>query len=69
MCIECIECSDHFFGQIYIIRFDIDVTKIKNDKSNDTLAYEDNAHKVIVRTFSYFFKIATHGGQILSTFL
>ena len=30
------------------------VTKIGKDESDDTLAYEDNAHKVIVLTFSYF---------------
>ena len=37
------------------------VTKIVKDKSDDT--YEDNAHKVILRTFSYFLKIVTHIGQ------
>ena len=33
------------------------VTKIEKDKSDDTLAYEDNAHEVILRTLSYFLKI------------
>ena len=36
---------------------------IVKDKSDDTHAYEDNAHKVILRTFSYFLKIVTHIGQ------
>ena len=39
------------------------VTKIVKDKSDDTHAYEDNAHKVILRTISYFLKIVTHIGQ------
>ena len=39
------------------------VTKIEKDKSDDTLAYEDNAHKVVLRTFSYFLRIMTHIGQ------
>ena len=38
------------------------VTKIEKDKSDDTLAYEDNAHKVVLRTFSYFLRIVTHIG-------
>ena len=46
------------------------VTKIVKDKSDDTHADEDNAHKVILRTFSYFLKIATatYVGQRLSIF-
>ena len=39
------------------------LSKIRKDKSDDTLAYEDSAHKVILRTFSYFLKIVTHIGQ------
>ena len=39
------------------------VSKIRKDKSDDTLAYKDCAHKVILRTFSYFLKILTHIGQ------
>ena len=42
---------------------------IVKDKSDDTHAYEDNAHKVILRTFSYFLKIVTHIGQGWSIFL
>ena len=38
------------------------VKKIGKDKSDDTLAYEDNAHKVVLRTFSYFLRIVTHIG-------
>ena len=38
------------------------VTKIEKDKSDDTLAYEDNAHKVVLRTYSYFLRIVTHIG-------
>ena len=30
------------------------VTKIGKDKSDDTHAYKDTTHKVILRTFSYF---------------
>ena len=33
--------------------------KIGKDSSDDTLAYKDNAHEVILHTFSYFLKIAT----------
>ena len=46
------------------------ITKIVKDKSDDTHAYDDNAHKVILRTFSYFLKIATatHIDQRLSLF-
>ena len=39
------------------------VKKIGKDKSDDTLAYEDNAHKYILRTFGYFLKIVTHISQ------
>ena len=42
------------------------VTKIGKDKSDDTLAYEDMAHKVILHTSSYVLKIVTHIGQVLS---
>ena len=35
------------------------IVKDKSDDTDDTHAYEDNAHKVILRTFSYFLKIAT----------
>ena len=47
------------------------VTKIVKDKSDDTHAYEDNAHKAILRTISYFLKIATatYVGQRLSIFI
>ena len=41
------------------------VTKIGKDKSDDTHAYKDTTHKVILRTFSYFLKIVTHFGQVL----
>ena len=43
--------------------------RLEKDKSDDTLAYEDSAHKVILRTFSYFLKIVTHIGQGWSIFL
>ena len=36
------------------------VKKIGKDNSDDTLAYEENAHKYILRTFGYFLKIVTH---------
>ena len=36
------------------------VKKFGKDKSDDTLAYKDYAHKDILRTFSYFLKIVTH---------
>ena len=36
------------------------VKKIGKDKAGDTLAYEENAHKYILRTFGYFLKIVTH---------
>ena len=42
------------------------VTKIGKDKSDDTLAYEDMAHKVILHTSSYVLKIVTHIGQVWS---
>ena len=37
--------------------------RLEKGKSDDTLGYEDSAHKVILRTFSYFFKIVTQIGQ------
>ena len=42
------------------------VTMIGKDKSDDTLTYEDFAHKVILRTSSYVLKIVTHIGQVWS---
>lgn len=42
------------------------VTMIGKDKSDDTLAYDDMAHKVILRTSSYVLKIVTHIGQVWS---
>ena len=42
------------------------VTMIGKDKSDDTLAYDDMAHKVILRTSSYILKIVMHIGQVLS---
>ena len=39
---------------------------IGKDKSDDTLAYDDMAHKVILRTSSYVLKIVTHIGQVWS---
>ena len=30
---------------------------IGKDKSDDTLAYNDNAHEVILHTFSYFLRL------------
>ena len=33
------------------------VTKIGKDESDDTLAYEDMAHKVILRTSSYVLRL------------
>ena len=42
------------------------VTKIGKDKSDDTLAYEDVAHKVILCTSSYVLKIVTHICQVWS---
>ena len=36
---------------------------IRKDKSDNTLAYEDSAYTVILRTFIYFFQIVTHIGQ------
>ena len=42
------------------------VTKIGKDESDDTLAYEDMAHKVILHTSSYVLKIVTHIGQVWS---
>ena len=41
-------------------------TMIGKDKSDDTLAYEDLAHKVILRTSSYVLKIVTHIEQLWS---
>ena len=42
------------------------VTKIGKDESDDTLAYEDMAHKVILHTSSYVLKIVTHIGHVWS---
>lgn len=42
------------------------VTKIGKDKSDDTLAYEDMAHKFIRHTSSNVLKIVTHIGQVWS---
>ena len=42
------------------------VTKIGKDKSDDTLGYEDMAHKVILSTSSYVFKIVKHIGEVWS---
>ena len=42
------------------------VTMIGKDKSDDTLAYDDMAHKVILLTYSYVLKIVTHIGQVWS---
>ena len=42
------------------------ITMIGKDKSDDTLAYNDMAHKIILRTSSYVLKIVTHIGQIWS---
>ena len=42
------------------------VTMIGKDKSDNTLAYENLAHKVILRTSSYVLKIVTHIGQVWS---
>ena len=52
-------------GQGWSIVLELFFKKIGKDKSDDTLADEDNAHKVILHTFSYFLKIATatHVGQ------
>ena len=41
------------------------VTMIGKDKSDDTLAYDDMAHKVILHTSSYVLKIVMHIGQVL----
>ena len=40
------------------------VTKIGKDESDDTLAYEDMAHKANLLTSSYVLKIVTHIGQV-----
>ena len=61
---------DKFFFRCCNGAFAIDdasnVTKIGKDKSDDTLAYEDMAHKVILRTSSYVLKIVTHIGHVWS---
>ena len=44
----------------------LNVTKIGKDESDDTLAYEDMAHKVILHTSSYVLKIVTHIGHVWS---
>ena len=41
----------------------------RKDKSENTLAYEDSAYTVILRTFIYFFHIVTHIGQEWSIIL
>ena len=49
--------------EVVLVFLKLFVSKIRKDKSDDTLAYEDSAHKVILRTFSYFLKIVMHIGQ------
>ena len=56
-----------FFGVVMVLSDDAsNVTMIGKDKSDDTLAYDDMAHKVILRTSSYVLKIVTHIGQVWS---
>ena len=63
------EVGGFFFGVVMVFCYSDDasnVTKIGKDKSDDTLAYEDMAHKVILRTSSYVLKIVMHIGQVWS---
>ena len=56
-----------FLGVVMVLSDDAsNVTMIGKDKSDDTLAYDDMAHKVILRTSSYVLKIVTHIGQVWS---
>ena len=55
--VHSIKRGSNFFKVIELL------TQLKKDKSGDTLAYEDSAHKVILRTFSYFLKTVMHIGQ------
>ena len=58
---------DFFLGVVMVLSNDAsNVTMIGKDKSDDTLAYDDMAHKVILRTSSYVLKIVTHIGQVWS---
>ena len=55
------DCDVYWPGMVHLLG--LFIKKIEKDKSDDTLAYEDNAHKVVLRTFSYFLRIVTHIGQ------
>ena len=49
--------------EVVLVFLKLFVSKIRKDKSDNTLAYEDSAYTVILRTFIYFFQIVTHIGQ------
>ena len=55
--------------EVVLVFLKLFVSKIRKDKSDDTLAYEDSAYTVILRTFIYFFQIVTHIGQEWSIIL
>ena len=55
--------------EVVLVFFKLFVSKIRKDKSDDTLAYEDSAYTVILCTFSYFYQIVTHIGQEWSIIL
>ena len=55
--------------EVVLVFLKLFVSKIRKDKSDNTLAYEDSAYMVILRTFIYFFQIVTHIGQEWSIIL